>query len=1095
MRPHLLRVTAFGAFGRTAEVSFDELAGSGLFLLHGETGAGKTTLLDAIGFALYGRVPGERNKTKRLRSDHASAADRTEVTFETTIGRRHLRITRRPQQVRPKVQGTGTTSEPARILLEEESGGRWHTVSTRAKEADDEIADAMGMSADQFFQVVLLPQGQFAQFLHADADERRKLLQRLFRTGRFRAVEDWLAERRKTTRDQVREAEQALTTLAARIAQVAGVPGPGEEPIAQPAAEPAEEPAEEPAGPASALPGAQPGPGEDGAAGPASPGLTTAWAHELAVVAESSHAANARTAQVARSELDAARTAEARARELAGRQGRRAALLARRDELQAGEPQRTAVRRELDAAGRAAEITKVLDDAERATVHLATACEAESAARAAAAAAGLPGTAVAADFRAAERERRQHAGHLGALREEAERAETEDATAAAARQRAVDRAAEIEAAERALAELRSRQEDLIARRDAARLAAERLPLVRADADRQRTAAADAAQLADDCAGVRDLREQRESARGYANDLREIAQRIREERFDGMIAELVARLTDDSPCPVCGSLDHPEPSEIQARRVTHHEEEQAYAEAEAAKDAVNKLDSELAIVGARVGDLIGRLMAADVTDPVLREDAALAEALAVAGTSATLPSAAVSSATLPGAGVPAAPSAGLLAAAGFGRMPSADTVARLNDLAATLAVAGAAVLEAEAVRLDTEAGRLSRHESDLTGLGDALMEQERRRSTLAEQREGALTEAAQADVRAAGHRASLRSQLDGAPDLETALAATGALADALAAAASAAEATVAAAAAAEQAGAEAVRAAAGARFADVAAARSAWQAPEWRAAQQEAIRAEETEAAAVGTQLAGPDLDVPLEPPADLAGAQESVRRAAERHDEAVTMLGRASDRSATLAGLVPRFTAELGALQPLRERAEEARRLADLAAGLGANTLRMTLSSFVLAARLEEVAEAASQRLLTMTAGRYSLAHTDARRGGGRAGLGLLACDTWTGQERDTSTLSGGETFLASLALALGLADVVTAEAAGVTIEALFVDEGFGSLDEDTLEEVMNVLDGLREGGRMVGIVSHVSELRQRIPAQVHVRKGRAGSTVELVPP
>ncbi len=1131
MRPHLLRVTAFGAFGGTAEVSFDELAGSGLFLLHGETGAGKTTLLDAIGFALYGRVPGERNKTKRLRSDHASAADRTEVTFETTIGRRHLRITRRPQQVRAKVHGTGTTSEPAKVLLEEENGGRWHTVSTRAKEADDEIADAMGMSADQFFQVVLLPQGQFAQFLHADADERRKLLQKLFRTGRFRTVEDWLAERRKTTRDQVREAEQALTTLAARIAQAAGVPGPGEEliaqpgaqPAAEPAAEPAAQPAAEPAAPASALPGAQPGtlpgaqpgtlpgaqpgtlpgaqpgtlPGEDGAAGPPGPGLTTAWAHELAVVAESGHAANARTAQVARSELDAARTAEARARELSDRQGRRAALLARRDELQAGEPQRTAVRRELDAAARAAEITKVLDDAERATVHLATACGAESAARAAAASAGLPGPAVAADFRAAERERRQHAGRLGALREEAARAETEDAAAAAARQRAVDRAAEIEAVGRALAELRSRQEDLIARRAAARLAAERLPLVRADADRHRTAAADAAQLADDCAGVRDLREQRESAREYANDLREIAQRIREERFDGMIAELAARLTDDSPCPVCGSLDHPEPSEIQARRVTHHEEEQAYAEAEAAKDAVNKLDSELAIVGARAGDLIGRLMAADVTDPVLREDAALAEALAVAGTSAAVPGAIVPGAgvpAVPGAGVPAVPGAGVPAAAGFGRMPSADTVARLHDLAATLAAAGAAG-EAEAVRLDTEAGRLSRHESDLTGLGDALMEQERRRSSLAEQREGALTEAAQADARAAGHRASLRSQLDGAPDLETALATTGALADALAAAASAAEATVAAATAAEQAGAEAVRAAAGAGFADVAAARSAGRAPEWRAAQQEAIRAEETEAAAVGTQLAGPDLDVPLEPPADLAGAQESVRRAAERHDEAVTMLGRASDRSVALAGLVPRFTAELGALQPLRERAEEARRLADLAAGLGANTLRMTLSSFVLAARLEEVAEAASQRLLTMTAGRYSLAHTDARRGGGRAGLGLLACDTWTGQERDTSTLSGGETFLASLALALGLADVVTAEAAGVTIEALFVDEGFGSLDDDTLEEVMNVLDGLREGGRMVGIVSHLSELRQRIPAQVHVRKGRAGSTVELVTP
>jgi DNA repair protein SbcC/Rad50 len=152
----------------------------------------------------------------------------------------------------------------------------------------------------------------------------------------------------------------------------------------------------------------------------------------------------------------------------------------------------------------------------------------------------------------------------------------------------------------------------------------------------------------------------------------------------------------------------------------------------------------------------------------------------------------------------------------------------------------------------------------------------------------------------------------------------------------------------------------------------------------------------------------------------------------------------------------------------------------------------VLAARLEEVAAAASHRLLRMTAGRYSLVHTDSRRGGGRSGLGLLACDAWTGADRDTSTLSGGETFMASLALALGLADVVTEEAGGTRIEALFVDEGFGSLDEETLEEVMNVLDGLREGGRCVGIVSHVSELRQRIPAQVRVRKGHSGSTVSV---
>ncbi|MCW2615537.1 MAG: hypothetical protein JWN08_2531, partial [Frankiales bacterium] len=186
--------------------------------------------------------------------------------------------------------------------------------------------------------------------------------------------------------------------------------------------------------------------------------------------------------------------------------------------------------------------------------------------------------------------------------------------------------------------------------------------------------------------------------------------------------------------------------------------------------------------------------------------------------------------------------------------------------------------------------------------------------------------------------------------------------------------------------------------------------------------------------------------------------------------------------------------EPLEAEAALVRRLADLCAGGGSTALRLTLTSFVLAARLEEVAAVASGRLLRMTQGRYSLVHTDgAVKGGARSGLGLLARDSWTGQDRETSTLSGGETFLASLALALGLADVVQAESGGTRIEALFVDEGFGTLDEDTLDEVMDVLDGLREGGRLVGLVSHVAELRARIPAQVRVTKTRTGSDLQLV--
>ena len=160
----------------------------------------------------------------------------------------------------------------------------------------------------------------------------------------------------------------------------------------------------------------------------------------------------------------------------------------------------------------------------------------------------------------------------------------------------------------------------------------------------------------------------------------------------------------------------------------------------------------------------------------------------------------------------------------------------------------------------------------------------------------------------------------------------------------------------------------------------------------------------------------------------------------------------------------------------------------------MSLHSYVLAARLEEVAAAASVRLRRMSQGRYEFVHTDAAGPRGtRGGLGLDVRDDYTGVVRAASTLSGGESFLASLALALGLADVVAAESGGVLLDTLFVDEGFGTLDADTLEQVMTVLDELRAGGRVVGLVSHVDELRQRIPSRLHVQRARQGSALTVV--
>jgi exonuclease SbcC len=153
----------------------------------------------------------------------------------------------------------------------------------------------------------------------------------------------------------------------------------------------------------------------------------------------------------------------------------------------------------------------------------------------------------------------------------------------------------------------------------------------------------------------------------------------------------------------------------------------------------------------------------------------------------------------------------------------------------------------------------------------------------------------------------------------------------------------------------------------------------------------------------------------------------------------------------------------------------------------------VLSERLRQVVDAANERLAGIASGRYELAHTmDRGVGDARGGLSLRVHDTHTGRSRDPATLSGGEGFYVSLALALGLAELVRDEVGGLELSTLFVDEGFGMLDADTLDEVMDELDSLRAGGRAVGIVSHLDELRLRIPAHVQVVPSPAGSAVDV---
>lgn len=997
MRIHRLEVTAFGPFSGTETVDFETLSDSGLFLVCGPTGAGKTTVLDAVCFGLYGEVPGDRNSAKRLRSDHTPSGVAPRVVLEVTLGGRRFRIGRSPAWQRPKRRGTGSTTEQARVTLEELESGAWVHLSSRLDETGHLVTDLVGMNLTQFCQVAMLPQGRFQSFLRARSEDRHKVLQQLFRTSSFEHIEKWLVEHRQSLKAADAVHHDAVSAVVNRISESSGVGLP------------------EWCGPRDLTPAAESGELAD-------------WSDDLVASATLADATARRELGRVSEEVTQVRTMLDQARTTT-------ALRRRHEEAQA-------VRASLDATVEdAAQVADRLDAANRAAVVMPLARLAREAARAAEQAQQHVGLALA------EAAARLESPATDLTREDLAGAEKHAQQASAVARALLPREAELKVAQ---STLRSATDQLAHLSASACELDQRCRSLPGEIAQLRGELLDIAALAhtlpeldqvehrlqgqlDNAIRLSQLetrlmasREDLQQSVDLAQSLREAMHDVRERRITGMAAELATALASGESCPVCGSEEHPAVARPTDGAPTASEEDRARSDYETA-DFARQAHAEALSTLERSRDLAAHACEGKSADILGAELDALRVQRSSAQSAIT---------------------------------QQVQVVASVKDLEDELAGAQdrSSELNADRARLEHERVTARRTIDTVSLELSALFSQ----GSVADDVQGLIDDHTQAGENFAAAREALRTR-DAAFRRAQETAAT-------------------ALTTAQEQGSE-----------DTLAAEHALLSKAERAALQDRLRTREARAAAAQSVLDDQYVlaAVSVDPP-DLPRLEAETANLEQRHAACGGRVEVADVRARRLAALDVDLSTELASWEPTRSAYAVAQSLSTFVEGKGGdNRLQMRLSAYVLAARLRQVVEAANHRLSAMSDKRYTLEHSTSRGVGElRGGLSLLIRDEWTGESRDPATLSGGETFVASLALALGLADVVSQEAGGSEIDTLFIDEGFGSLDPETLDDVMNTLDGLRDGGRVVGIVSHVPEMRTRITSQLKIHKDRSGSHV-----
>ncbi|WP_345864929.1 AAA family ATPase [Shewanella algae] len=1050
MRPLILEMRAFGPFADCQRIDFTELGDKPLFLINGPTGAGKTTILDAICFALYGKTTGNEREGSQMRCDNADDGLLTEVYFSFELGQKRYSIRRCPEQQRAKSRGDGFTLQKSEAELKRllPDGTEELLVASKVTDANACIEELTGLDVDQFRQVMVLPQGKFRELLLADSKEREKIFSQLFQTHIYRRIEERLKQQALEIKAKARD----LQSRRAGILETAGV-----ESLEQLTAE------------IAAL----------------TPSLTEATSNKqkasdaLAQSAKTLDNAKALTAEFERrkllqTQLDALeqRRAEIELHQQTLENARKAEkLLPSLKELQFRQQEWQ------QAKAKEADYAKQLQSAEQRLKQ-------------------------ATDDKATLAELDEHGNKLRRELEQLDKLQpainelkqlTEEHELGLVELGRLERAEQQSRTE--LEQWQQQQQGLKSEANELFSSAERQgPLhqalaglnIRLEKTEQLGHIKQKWQQAQ--AGLQQAEAHGHQCKAERQSAETEHQRLQLAWHTGQAAILAAKLQPGQPCPVCGGLEHPAPAEMAQDIPGETElnrardaEQQATARHEAARSDYRNIKRQTEELQLELQRLSAELQAC-----------AAADVMADVKTDAT---------------IDAAMDADSYAKADL-TMEIDRLVSRRRQLLSELQQAEAAQTRLNNCRQQLQQAeqqveqRLKYRETQLQQL-----QQLREQLSLAGARKDAALAALPNEYHSLAAEAALelmarqleqkqsewqqlkQQQQDINQHYTEAVSQHKALMQALA---SSREDN----ARAEQFAIKAQQTLDDALKQSGFAGRQALEQAQLDEAQMQAL-AEKIEAwrtqrseqqallKAMDERLAGQSLPE-LRQLESLW--QQQQQQLAEAEDAWQTL----NNRMQSLKGTEAQLNKEALAAQALEQEYALIGTLSDVANGNSHS--KVSLQRFVLSVLLDDVLLEASRRLALMSKGRYRLLRKEDRAKGNKAsGLELEVEDAYSSKVRPVATLSGGESFMAALSLALGLSDVVQAYAGGIKLDTLFIDEGFGSLDQDSLELAVRTLMDLQSSGRMIGVISHVSEMKEQISCRIDINKHALGSSIRLV--